>query len=124
MEFNDPVGITLYDNQVYVCDSENNRIQVFDLDLNFVRSIGSLGKGRGVFNKTQDVKFDTTGNMYVAECGNGRVQVLDTSGQLIIRALIGQKGEGKLSRPSGLHIVDKYSKTSFSGHSEYRTPTL
>ena len=104
-EFNGPRGVTLYDNQVYVCDSNNHRIQVFDLDLNFVRSIGSRGKGREEFNVhvPLDVKFDTAGNMYVAEFDNGRVQVLDSSGHFI-QAF----GEGKLSMPSGLHIADKH----------------
>ena len=105
-EFDDPRGVTLYDNQIYVCDCNDHRIQVFDLDLNFVRSIGSHCKGRGEFNKPYDVIFDTAGNMYVAEYDNERVQVLDTSGQFI-RAF-GQEGEGKLRGPSGLHIVDKY----------------
>ena len=105
-EFNVPRGVTLYDNQVYVCDSDNHRIQVFDLDLNFVRSIGSRGKGRGEFGAPYDVTFDTAGNMYVAEWGNGRVQVMDTSGQFI--RSFGQEGEGKLGGPSGLHIDDKY----------------
>ena len=40
-EFVDLRGVTIYDNQVYVCDCDNHRIQVFDLDLNFIRSIGS-----------------------------------------------------------------------------------
>ena len=103
-EFDNPRGVTLYDNQVYVCDRNNHRIQVFDLDLNFVRSIGSHGEGRSEFNAPFDVKFDIAGNMYVAEYNNGRVQVLDTSGQFI-RAF-GQEGEGKLRGPTGLHIVD------------------
>ena len=105
-EFDAPRGVTLYDNQVYMCDRDNHRIQVFDLDLNFVQSIGSHGKGRSEFNAPLDVKFDTAGNMYVNEFDNGRVQVLDTSGQFI-RAF-GQEGGRKLGRPSGLHIVDKY----------------
>ena len=105
-EFDVPRGVTLYDNQVYVCDCNNHRIQVFDIDLNFVRSIGSCGKGRGELNTPHDVKFDTAGNMYVAEWDNGRVQVLDSSGQFI--RTFGQEGEGKLIRPSGLHIVDMY----------------
>ena len=46
-EFDAPREVTLYNNQVYVCDRNNHRIQVFDLDLNFVRSIGSRGTGRG-----------------------------------------------------------------------------
>ena len=66
-EFSDPRGVTLYNNQVYVCDCYNHRIQVFDLDLNFVRSIGSHGTGRGEFNVIVDVKFYSSGNMYVAE---------------------------------------------------------
>ena len=115
-EFDVPRGVTLYDNQVYVCDQTNHCIQVFDLDLNFVRFIGSRGKGRGEFNEPFDVKFDTAGNMYVAEWDNGRVQVLDTSGQFI-RAF-GQEGKGKLGWPSGLHIiVDKYVYVSdWSSH--------
>ena len=63
----------------------------------------------------QDVKFDTAGNMYVAEFNNGRVQVLDSSGQFI-RAF-GEEGEGKLSGPSGLHIANKHVCVSdYSGH--------
>ena len=110
-EFDVPRGLTLYDNEVYVCDRNNHRIQIFDLNLNFVRSIGSHGEGRGEFIKPLDVKFDAAGNMYVAEWGNGRVQVMDRSGQFI-----GKFGGGKLGQPSGLHIADKYVYVSdFSG---------
>ena len=111
-EFDFPHGLTLYENEVYVCDSNNHRIHIFDLELNFVRSIGSHGEGRGEFNAPFDVKFDTAGNMYVAEYGNGRVQVMDRSGQFIRKF-----GEGKLEEPSGLHIADKYVYVSdFSDH--------
>ena len=111
-EFDDPRGLTLHDNLVYVCDGNNHRIQVFDLDLNFVRSIGSRGSGRGEFDAPFDVKFDTAGNMYVAELGNERVQVMDSSGRFIR-----EFGRGKLSFPSGLLIADKYVYVSdFSGH--------
>ena len=112
-EFNYPRGVTLHDNQVYVCDSYNHRIQVFDLNLNFVRSIGSHGKGRGEFNEPYDVKLDTAGNIYVADFNNIRVQVLDNSGHFI--RTLGDEGERKLSRPSGLHIADKYVYTSDRG---------
>ena len=105
-EFNVPHGVTLYDNQVYLCARNNHRIQVFDLDLNFIRSIGLRGKGRGEFNEPLDVKFDSAGNMYVVEYGNERVQVMDVNGRFI-RAF-GQEGKGKLTGPSALHIVDKY----------------
>ena len=102
-EFDHPHGLTLRDNLLFVCDRNNHRIKVFDLDLNFVRSIGSHGSGRGEFDAPSDVKFDTAGNMYVAEVGNGRVQVMDSSGRFIR-----EFGRGKLSGPSGLLIADKY----------------
>ena len=105
-EFDDPRGITIHSNQVYVCDMDNHRIQVFDLDLNFIRSIGSCGSGRGEFDHPCDVAFDTTGNMYVVEFSNDRVQVMDSSGQFI--RMFGQEGEGKLCGPTAIHIADKY----------------
>ena len=43
-EFIDPRGVTIHSKQVYVCDRDNHRIQVFDLDLNLIRSIGSRGR--------------------------------------------------------------------------------
>ena len=92
-EFTYPHGVTLHDNQVYVCDSNNHRIQVFDLNLNFVRSIGSRGKGSGEFNEPYDVKLDTAGNIYVTEYNNSRVQVLDNSGHFI--RTLGDEGERK-----------------------------
>ena len=102
-EFNSPRGVTLYDNQVYVCDRNNHRIQVFDLDLNFVRSIGSRGKARGEFNAPLDVKFDTAANMYVAELSNSRIQILDRSGHFI-RVF----GNEELHNPSGFHITENH----------------
>ena len=105
-EFNDPRGLALHNNQIYVCDRHNHRIQVFDLDLNFIRSIGSHGQKRCKFDAPFDVKFDTDGYMYVTEFGNERVQVLDKSGRFI--RMFGKEGKGKLQGPSSLHIVDKY----------------
>ena len=110
-DLDDPRGVTLYENKIYVSDRDNHCIQVFDLDLNFIRSIGARGSGsrrgsgRGEFDEPHDVKFDTIGNMYVADYKNERVQVMDISDRFI-RAF-GQTREGKLS-PTGLHIVDKY----------------
>ena len=111
-EFNDPRGLALHNNLLYVhvCDCDNHRIQVFDLDLNFIRTIGSRGKGRGEFDGPYDVKFDGSDNMYVVEWNLGnarsRVQVLDRSGHFI--RVFGEEEKGKLRGPIALHIVDKY----------------
>ena len=118
-EFHCPHGVTVHDNQVYVCDRNNHRIQVFDIDLNHFRSIGSHGNGNGEFSAPHEVKFDTAGNMYVVEWGNGRVQVLDTSGEFL--QSFGNRGAMKLRGPSGLYIVDKHVYVSDQGVSVYET---
>ena len=105
-EFDDPRGVTIHSNQVYVCDRDNHRIHVFDLDLNYIGSIGSRGMGRGNLYYPLDTGFDTAGNMYIVELGNNRVQVMDSSGQFT--KIFGQEGEEKLSSPKALHIADKY----------------
>ena len=104
-DFKDPRGITLFKEQVYVCDRDNGRIQVFDLDLNFIESISPHGsKGEVEFNAPFDVKFDSVGNMYIAEYSKKRVQVLHVSGL--------SEGRGKLKGPTGVYIVDKYMYVS------------
>ena len=107
-------GVTIHREKVYVCDRNNHRIQVFDLDLSFIRSIGSRGKERGNFYQPYDVKFDSAGNMYVADLNNDRVQVMDNSGQFVRVLNFGMEGQGKLDGPSALHIADKYVYVSDS----------
>ena len=99
-EFRRPHGVTVYNNQVYVCDTGNNRIEMFHLDLKFIRSFCSSDKE--TLNAPYDIKFDTAGYMYIVE-HKMRVQVLDSSGNFI-RVF----GEGQGSSPSGLCIIDDY----------------
>ena len=106
-EFDDPRGVTIHDNHVYVCDRSNHRILALDFDLNVLQVFGSRGKGNGEFNAPLDVKFDASGNMYVAELMNERVQVLDSSGHFI-RELGCEKDVARLRGPSGLLIADEF----------------
>ena len=102
-DFDDPCGIAIYKNHIYVCDRGNHRIQVFDLNLTIKDPIGSgRGSGRGQFDKPYDIKFDIDGNMYVSEYANKRVQVMDSTGNYI------RQFEEKMCGPRGLLIADKY----------------
>ena len=98
-EFDDPRGMAIYQDRLYVSDRKNNRIQVFELDLKHFQSIGCHGKGKGEFVEPFDVTFDADGNMYVAEYVNNRVQVLNPSGD---SRMI---GEGEIGSPSGVHVA-------------------
>ena len=75
-EFHFPNGLRVSkNNELYVCDSDNNRVQVFDLDLNFKQSFGKKGTGRGQFDSPLDVNFNLTGNIYVTDGGNHCIKV-------------------------------------------------
>ena len=53
----------------------NPRIQVFDTDGNFTTSIGTSGTGNGQLSKPEHVNIDSSGNVYVVDRGNQRMQV-------------------------------------------------
>ena len=112
-EFNEPVGVRLHNSHVYVCEKRNHRIQVFDCELNFIRTIGSHGSGIGEFNLPFNLDFDAKGNTYIADFGNNRIQVLNTSDQFI-RQFGHEEGEGRLERPTAVHIIGQFVYVSDS----------
>ena len=107
-EFDWPYGVQYHNDQVYVCDSNNGRIQVFDSDLNFVRSFGIRGDGSGQLKKPRDIDFDSHGNMFILDSSKHQVVVFSEDGQYLRH--FGQKGqgEGELSEPEGLCVSRDY----------------
>jgi tripartite motif-containing protein 71 len=71
------------DRKLYVTDQRGNRIQVFDLDGKFLRTIGRAGKGPGEFDQPEDLAFDQDGNLWVADGDNHRIQVLKPDGTFL-----------------------------------------
>jgi len=59
---------------LYVADTYNNRIQIFDCNGNFIAKWGIEGKEDGEFNLPIGMAFDSKGNIYVADSGNHRIQ--------------------------------------------------
>ena len=94
-EFDDPAGLAYdsADNLLYVADSDNNRIQIFEIvDGNtcpssteevvdgvcFVEEFGSSGTGNGNFDTPLGIALDTTNDLlFVADSDNDRIQVFD-----------------------------------------------
>ncbi|MBD5803812.1 NHL repeat protein [Azoarcus sp. Aa7] len=113
--FDDPTGIAIAGDEVFVSDARNGRIQVFDLDGRFKRQFGSPGAGPGQLGRPMNLAI-RDGELYVAEYFNDRIQVFGLDGQS--RRLIGKAGNGpgEFSAPGGvapdggLFVADFYNQ--------------
>jgi sugar lactone lactonase YvrE len=106
--FAKPVGVAVdKDSNLYVSDTWNNRIQVFDADGNFIRTFGKAGDGVGYFSRPKGLAIDADGHVWVTDGMQQRVQVFTPEGKL----LIWMGGEGLLPGSfSGLENVAIDSK--------------
>ena len=67
----------------YVADTYNHRIQILNEDLSFSSSFGKRGSGKGEFNNSNAVAFDSNGQLYVAEYENHRIQVFSENNEYL-----------------------------------------
>jgi len=96
-QFNAPKGVAVAaDGTIFVADTGNHRIQVFDANGNFLRQWGSLGVGNGQFNGPRDLTLGL-GGVAVADTGNDRLLRFDPFG-----ATIGCINCSGFSNPSGI----------------------
>jgi sugar lactone lactonase YvrE len=90
-EFSLPTNVALDGGgNVYVTDTLNNRVEIFDADGSFISEFGSGGDGPGHFARPKGIALDCDGHIWVADEIQSRVQVFDKNGQLLI--YFGQQG--------------------------------
>jgi len=97
------------DGNLYVSDTFNNRVQVFDAEGKFIRAFGKAGDGPGYFTRPKGIAIDSDGHVWVADAMQDRVQVFTPEGQLLI--WMGGSGllPGQFSSLAGL-TIDKSNR--------------
>lgn len=83
--FYGPRGI-FYDaksNHIFLADTGNKRIVIFDTDGNYVSQFGTAGSGQGQFDEPVDVAVRSDGEVFVSDLNNHRVEILDQTGKYI-----------------------------------------
>ncbi|MGE5111983.1 MAG: SMP-30/gluconolactonase/LRE family protein [Acidobacteriaceae bacterium] len=104
-DFSKPTNVAVdKDGNVYVSDTWNDRIQVFDADGQFIRAFGKAGDGPGYFARPKGIAIDSDGHVWVADAVQNRVQVFTPEGRLLI--WMGGKGlyPGEFQSLAGLTI--------------------
>jgi glucose/arabinose dehydrogenase/streptogramin lyase len=73
--FNAPEGIAVdQQGNVYVVDTDNDRIQKFSANGTFIGELGRHGVQNGTFKNPEGIALDQQGNIYVVDTGNNRIQ--------------------------------------------------
>ena len=112
-QFTTPRNVTTSaDGTVFVADSGNHRIQVFDAQGNFVTSWGEFGEQPGQFNEPWGIAADDE-FVYVSDTWNHRIQKFSHDGELV--GSYGQNGSpfdendpglGLFYGPRGISLIN------------------
>jgi len=98
-QFNEPTGVAVSKSEVFVSDSRNGRIQVFDFDGNFQRVSdgGQLGRPMNLTVANDE--------LYVADYFNDVIQIYTLQGQFLHAIGKPGAGPGELNAPGGVAVA-------------------
>jgi len=100
-----PTGLVrdAINKRVYVVDTHEHNIKVFDDDGGLIETIGRRGDRAGEFNAPTHIAVSDN-RLYVTDTLNARIQVLQLNGEPLLA--IGKRGLylGNLTRPKGVAI--------------------
>ncbi|MGD0790688.1 MAG: SMP-30/gluconolactonase/LRE family protein [Terriglobales bacterium] len=83
--FSLPTNVALdSDGNVYVTDTFNARVEIFDADGNFISMFGKYSDAPGHFERPKGVAIDCDGHIWVVDAAQDRIKVFDREGQLLI----------------------------------------
>ncbi len=101
-----PMDVTMANNMIYVTDTKNYRVQVFDLGGSPMFMFGSRGAGPGQFQFPYGVTADQKGNVYVADLYNGAISVFDAKGKFVSYFAEKDPADKLIMAPGAIRIVD------------------
>jgi DNA-binding beta-propeller fold protein YncE len=109
-DFGAPSNVAVDKNgNVYVTDTMNDRVEIFDADGNFISTFGQNGDGPGYFARPKGIAVDCDGHIWVADAMQDRVQVFSRQGELL--AYLGGHGNypGQFKALVGI-AIDKQNR--------------
>ena len=119
-----PVDIAINSDKIFVTDSVQNRINIFDLNGNFLRTIDNTVGGLPIY--PEGIIFDEQNNFYISDYRNNRIIQYNESGNYL--SIFGQMGtgDGQFKFPKDLAISEDGSLfvTDTQGHriQKFSTP--
>ena len=118
-----PVNLTVdkVNHHLLVSDLGGFSVQIYDLDGNYLKTLGQQGVGMGCFSRPKGVAVDRDGITYVVDAAVQVVQMFDPQGRLLM--FFGQPGastRGELLLPASVKVdydhVGYFQKYIAPGH--------
>lgn len=100
-----PEGVAVdRDGNVFVADTFNDRVEIFDADGQFISAFGKNGDGPADFERPKGIAVDKDGHIWVVDAALNRVKVFDQQGRPLI--YFGGEGNypGQFMGPWGIAI--------------------
>lgn len=102
-EFNYPSSITILNNEMFVSDKQNHRVQVFDLSGNYLRQFGTIGTGNDNFFFPEGIVNDGT-DLFIVDGANHRIKKHQVDGTYISEFGTEGTGNNNFKYPVGLYV--------------------
>ena len=95
------------DGNIYVTDTLNWRVEMFDAEGKFIKQFGKHCDAIGCFKRPKGIAVDSDGHIWVVDTGLALVQIYNQDGELL--AYVGGPGRalGRFNDPMGIAIDDK-----------------
>lgn len=104
------------DDRIYVADTGNHRIRVFDATGRSVGTWGVRGAGPSEFVRPGGIAIGPDGDVYVSDSGNHRIQVFTSEGTFQREWGGAGSGPGRLIDPRGLTVAGESVFVADSGN--------
>lgn len=100
--FKKPMGVTVANNKIFITDTMNKRVQIYDYSGNYLGLFGKEGTSNGQFEFPYGIAADGKGQLYVADMRNSVIGIYTQSGQFV-RNFTGDKD---IKKPTGISIMN------------------
>jgi hypothetical protein len=100
---------------IYIADSGNNRILVFDFDGKLQKIIGREGQGPGEFSNPTGLDIYDDGTLAVADTNNNRIQIFDKSWKFV-KSIISKevRAADLVFRDDRFYTITSYGMAGYS----------
>ncbi|MCJ7581752.1 MAG: 6-bladed beta-propeller, partial [Candidatus Aminicenantes bacterium] len=99
-----PTNIDIKNNRLYVSETTNFRVQIFDLDGNFLSTLGQAGDTPGSFSRNKGIAVDRDERVYVVDAAFENVQVFDKDHKLLLFMLGPGAEPQNINLPAGIAV--------------------